>query len=225
MKSRTCRAVGSSTRTPVGAAAGLSEKREPPHIGSTGARAPSKPRSGVRIACAVALFAMAGVVPAGAPAASLEVEEGRTVSVEVRKTWFVATVPEFLGGAAAGGCRVDYRYETRGGTAQEQIDFEHISGQLTFWPGERSKTLKIETNEDRCKEDDETFSVELTGGKATAFGAAANYVNCGIHEVPSTISVGITIKDVPSESGSGGSYEEQKYGCGGGGDGVQTYGE
>ena len=200
MKSWTCRVVGSwtrTTRTPVGAvtaAAGFSEKREPPHAGQTGARAPSKPRSSARIACAVALSAMAGALPAVAPAANLEVEEGRTVSVEVRGHWTPAIPSSFLGGAAAGGCRVDFRYETRGGTAQESIDFKRISGQLTFLPGNSSKTLEVETHEDRCEESDETFSVELTGGKATAFGATANYSNCSYLDVPSTISFRITIQ-------------------------------
>ena len=225
MNGWTCRTVG-AWPTNRAAAGGLSEQREPPHAEPTGARAPSKPRSGVRIACAAALLAMAGVVPAGALAENLEVEEGSTVSVEVRGTWTPRTMPAMLGGAAAGGCRVDFRYETRGGTAQESIDFKRISGQLTFQPGDSSKTLEVETHEDRCKENDETFSVELTDGKATAFGAAANWANCSDSLlVPSTISFRITIKDVPSESGSDGSYETSKYGCGGGGDGIQTFGE
>ena len=152
----------------------------------------------------------------GALAANLEVEEGSTVSVEVSKTAFFA----------GGGCRVDYRYQTRGGIAQEQMGFKRISGQLTVWSGEFSRTLEVETYEDRCEESDETFSVELTGGKATAFGHAANYgLTCSNEDVPSAISIRIAIKDVPSESGSSSSYEDQKHVCGGGDDSVQTFGE
>ena len=208
MKGWTYRAVGSRIRKPGGAvlaAARLFERHKPPHTGSTDVRAPSNPRSGVRIACAAALFAVAGVLSSGAGAANVEVEEGSTATVEVRKTAFFST----------GGCRVDYRYETHGGTAQEHFDFKPISGQLTFWPRESSKTLEVETNRDRCVESDETFSVELTGGKVTPFGwretTGATCHNLGVRPV---LSFRVTIKDVPSGSGAGGSsYEDQKYGC------------
>ena len=212
MKGWTCRAVGSWTRKPggaVSAAVRLSDEQEPPDTGSTGARASSKPCSGVRIACAAALFATASVLSSGAVARNVEVEEGSTATVEVRKNAFLGY---WL------GCRVDYRYETRGGTAQQHFDFKRISGQLTFWPEEFSKTLEVETYRDRCAESDETFSVELTGGKVTPIGWAST---CSSQRAPRTLSFKITIKDVPSESGS--SYEDVKYGCGGGS--VPRFGE
>ena len=65
--------------------------------------------------------------------------------------------------------RFDYTYETRDGSALKDVDFEHVSGTLTFWPGESSKTLEVETYEDRCKEADETFTLTVTDGKYTYF--------------------------------------------------------
>ena len=214
MKSWTCRTVGSSTRTPVGAAAdagGLSEQREPPHTGSTGAGAPSKPRSSVRIACAAALFAMAATLIAPYPAgAEPRAEEGRTLYFDVA----LAETP-------GTGCKIEYNYFTESGSAKEGTDFKATRGKLVFFRGDRTKRVGVVTLTDKCLEQDETVELVVADGVSVSFEDWAHW--CHYVEIWRKKRFVGTIIDDGSASSS--TYEDQKYGCGGGDGSVQTFGE
>ena len=211
MKSRTGRAVGPSTRTPVEAAAGLSGTREPPHAGSTGARAPSKPRSGVRIACAVALLAVAATLTAPCPAgAGPRAEEGRTLYFDVA----LAETP-------GSGCKIEYNYFTESGSAKQGTDFKAARGKLVFLRGDRTKRIGVVTLTDKCLEQDETVELVVTDGVSVSIADWAGW--CHHVEIWRKKRFEGTIVDDGSASSS--TYEDQKYGCGGGGDGTVQHGE
>jgi hypothetical protein len=56
--------------------------------------------------------------------------------------------------------RVDFA--TAGGTAQGEVDFQSRQGQLTFAPGEVTKTISVGVFRDQVSEPNETFFVNLT---------------------------------------------------------------
>jgi chitinase len=56
--------------------------------------------------------------------------------------------------------RVDYA--TVAGTAKEGVDYQAVSGTLTFASGETEKTVKVPVTGDRLLEADETFHVQLS---------------------------------------------------------------
>ena len=214
MKSWTCRAVGSWIRTPVGAVAGLSEQREPPqppHIGSTGARAPSKPRASVRIACAVALFAMAATLIAPYPAgAEPRAEEGRTLYFDVA----LAETP-------GSGCKIEYNYFTESGSAKQGTDFKAARGKLVFLRGDRTKRIGVVTLTDKCLEQDETVELVVTDGVSVSIADWAGW--CHNVEIWRKKRFVGTIVDDGSVSSN--THEQQKFGCDGPGDGVVGGGE
>jgi hypothetical protein len=51
---------------------------------------------------------------------------------------------------------------TANGTAKAPSDFQAASGDLTFAPGELSKTITVQVRGDRQKERNETFTVKLS---------------------------------------------------------------
>ena len=55
---------------------------------------------------------------------------------------------------------VDYR--TNSATATEDTDYDRTSGLLTFMPGDKQKTVSVQTREDKLDEPDETFTVVLS---------------------------------------------------------------
>jgi glucose/arabinose dehydrogenase len=57
---------------------------------------------------------------------------------------------------------VTVRHVTTDATATAPADYTSTSGQVTFAPGETSKTVDVPVSGDRMDEDDETFSVELS---------------------------------------------------------------
>ena len=57
---------------------------------------------------------------------------------------------------------VTVRQATTDGTATAPADYTSTSGQVTFAPGETSKTVDVPVSGDRSDEDDETFSVDLS---------------------------------------------------------------
>ena len=57
---------------------------------------------------------------------------------------------------------VTVRYETEGGTALEDTDFDRASGTLRFEPNDRVKTVQVQTTNDALDEPDENFAVKLS---------------------------------------------------------------
>lgn len=55
------------------------------------------------------------------------------------------------------GGPVTVRYATANGTAQAGTDYTVAGGQVTFTPGQTSKTLAIGVKGDTAREDDEVF--------------------------------------------------------------------
>ncbi len=167
-------------------------------------------RPGIRIACAAALFAMAGMLPAAA--SGVEVNEGDTATVEVPRSATRTMLPP------SHGHRIDYNYATQNGTASKYLDFKHVSGSLTFWPGQNSKEVEIETLGDACDESDETFSLKLTGGTCTL---TLSGQSCPL-TVATEITFEVTIKNVEHDGSD--SYLNTAQGCSGGSSG-STFGE
>ena len=172
----------------------------------------ARPRSrsnrgwGIRIACAAALAATAGMLPAAA--GGVEVKEGETATVEVPRRSMLPS------GHAH---RLDYKYATHNGSAQKNLDFEPVSGELTFWPGVNSLNVEIETLEDTCDESDETFSLKLTGGTCTWTHIGGG--SCPLSVTEMTFEV--TIKNVAHDGSD--SYLNTAQGCSGGSG--STFGE
>jgi uncharacterized repeat protein (TIGR01451 family) len=86
-----------------------------------------------------------------------------------------ATVSESAGTAAftvalnsSSGQTVTVNYATADGTATAPGDYALASGQLTFAPGETSKTINVKVNEDTLDEANETFVVNLSGASSAA---------------------------------------------------------
>ena len=69
--------------------------------------------------------------------------------------------------------QVTVAYATSGGTAESGTDFTAQSGTLTFAAGESSKTVSVSSTEDSLDEEDETFTLTLSGPANATLGAAA----------------------------------------------------
>jgi putative cell wall-binding protein len=90
--------------------------------------------------------------------ADTRVPEGAEATVTVRRTGDVAN-PATVDYATASG--------TADGDSGDQSDFGHVSGTVSFAPGETARTLSVATRADGVEEGDETFTVRLsnpTGG-------------------------------------------------------------
>ena len=109
-------------------------------------------RGSIRVACAAALVAASGVPPAAAVDA--QVEEGETATIQVKRP----------GDSWEQTFTWTYKYSTHGGSAQEYLDFDPVSGKLTFGPGVNWRKVEIKTDEDTCDESDETFYLKLKDG-------------------------------------------------------------
>ena len=74
---------------------------------------------------------------------------------------------------------VTVEWDTRGGTATEDVDFTGDLGTLTFLPNETSKTISIDTIEDEINDAGEQFTVVLSNpSRATiADGSAVGTIN------------------------------------------------
>src|SRR5439155_15969217 len=69
---------------------------------------------------------------------------------------------------AGGGQTVTVNYGTADGSAIAGKDYVATSGTLTFNPGDTMKTITVPVNGDRTDEDDEYFSVNLSGATNAA---------------------------------------------------------
>ena len=74
-----------------------------------------------------------------------------------------ATASFALSLSVASGQTVSVSWATSAGTATAGTDYVTASGGRTFAPGETSKTIGIAVNGDTLDEDDETFTVSLSG--------------------------------------------------------------
>ncbi|WP_337177061.1 Calx-beta domain-containing protein, partial [Paludisphaera sp.] len=92
--------------------------------------------------------------------------------------------------SAASASPVTVEYWTSSGTATSGVDFEAASGAITFAAGETSKTITVLVRGDLLHEDDETFSVALSGatGANVASGVGAGTIRDD--DPAPTISVG-----------------------------------
>jgi len=107
----------------------------------------------------------------------------------------------------ASGKSVTVNYATAGGTATEGTDYTATSGTLTFAPGETSKTITVNSIGDTTTEDDEAFTVNLSGvtnatipGSQSATGSILN------DETPS-----ISIANASLVEGSSGSATQMTF--------------
>jgi glucose/arabinose dehydrogenase len=64
--------------------------------------------------------------------------------------------------SSASSSTVTVRHATADGTAAAGADYTSTSGDLTFTPGQTSKTVEVPVHGDATDEDDETFSVDLS---------------------------------------------------------------
>ncbi|MBN9117559.1 MAG: hypothetical protein J0I06_00020, partial [Planctomycetes bacterium] len=70
------------------------------------------------------------------------------------------------------GQTVTVGYQTADGTATAGSDYTAASGTLTFAPGETAKTVTVQVTGDTTAEDDETFTVELSGATGAMLSTA-----------------------------------------------------
>ncbi len=72
--------------------------------------------------------------------------------------------------SSASSDTVTVRHATTDGTATAPADYTSTSGQVTFAPGETSKTVDVPVRGDRSDEGDETFSVDLSDATNATIG-------------------------------------------------------
>ena len=115
------------------------------------------------------------------------------------------------------GCEVTYRYYTEDETALAHYDYKPVRGTLAFnYLTEEAHTVEVETLADNCEEGDEVVHLVVTDRKfrvladdwASSCGPWGSY-----SDVWNAKRFTGTIVNVPS-SGSAGSYQREKYGCG-----------
>jgi large repetitive protein len=68
---------------------------------------------------------------------------------------------------------IEVEYSTEDGTATAGMDYTSVAGTLTFAPGETAKTVTVAILDDTLDEDDETFTVTLSGVQGNAVLAVA----------------------------------------------------
>ncbi len=68
---------------------------------------------------------------------------------------------------------IEVEYGTADGTATSGVDYTSAAGTLAFAPGETAKTVTVAILDDTLDEDDETFTVTLSGVQGTAILAVA----------------------------------------------------
>ena len=88
--------------------------------------------------------------------------------------------------SAASAQPVSVTYATADGTATAPSDYASTSGTLTFDPGERSKTISVAVVADTAIEQDESFSVAISGalGATIAVGTASGRITNDDTQVP-----------------------------------------
>ena len=96
----------------------------------------------------------------------------------------------------ASGQQVTVRYTTASGTAESGTDFTPVSGTLTFAASETSQTVRVQTNEDRNNEGNETFTLTLsnaTNATLDTDASATGTIFDGVTPVPALPTVGVGV--------------------------------
>ncbi len=94
---------------------------------------------------------------------------------------------------------VTVNYATSNGTAQAPADFEAVSGQLVFLPGETTKTISVNIHGDTVDEPDETFFLNLLAPTNAALLDHQGIATITDNDVPPLL----TIDDVAFAEGNG----------------------
>ena len=100
------------------------------------------------------------------------------------------------------GVSVGWQTEASPGTADEDVDFDHQSGTVSFGPGETSRTFNVATTQDPDDEPNETFTVSLVNPSDTS---SRTYV----------IGVGTATGTINDDDGGGGGGGGGEPGAGG----------
>lgn len=93
-------------------------------------------------------------------------------------------------GGSSGEAVVAYSFAD--GTAQNGSDFSATDGSVTFADGETTKTISVTLNADAVNEDDEAFTLTLTGTSAGTIGTATatgTIMNDDAPPLPPTLSI------------------------------------
>lgn len=85
---------------------------------------------------------------------------------------------------------VQVKFKTASHTAQDGGDFPFQEGQITFAPGETTRTITLVTTDDATDEDDEFFFVRLSEPTGATLADAESTVTLRDDDAPPTISIG-----------------------------------
>ncbi|MBN9119030.1 MAG: carboxypeptidase regulatory-like domain-containing protein [Planctomycetes bacterium] len=99
--------------------------------------------------------------------------------------------------SAASGQTVTVGWSTADGTATAGSDYTAASGTLTFAPGETAKTVTVQVTGDTTAEDDETFTVELSGATGAMLSTAQ-----ATGTIHNDDTLGLSIADVSRAEGT-----------------------
>lgn len=164
-----------------------------------------------------AIALVAALLAPAVTSAEVSVEEGETATFDVTLT---------QAGYNRTGCKVEYNYFTEGDSATSQ-DFERKRGKLTYYAGDTTLSVDVETYSDNCRENDETFKLVVKNRK---FGTVGDLYSDDLERCSNSLSrytwkektFYATITDDGTASRGSDSYENQKYGCRGS---SNTFGE
>ena len=105
--------------------------------------------------------------------------------VTVYESTGVAVLTVTLSSAVSSAVKV--RYKTINGTASHPKDYQRVTGELSFSPGQTSKTISVQIKKDNIIEDAKWFTIQLSNpqnatisnatGKVTIMDAATLHVN------------------------------------------------
>ena len=90
----------------------------------------------------------------------------------------------------AGSLEVTATYATMNGTAMARQDYEAATGTLRIAPGETKGTITVPILEDNVKEEDETFTLALSGAQNASLGSATGTGTIVDNDAVPTLSIG-----------------------------------
>lgn len=150
-----------------------------------------------KVAGAVALAILGGAILEPARASA------DPTASEGRELVFKITVPQ----APGKNTKIHYRFQTVDGTARAHEDYRPDSGRPTFFAGQGTKTVSVQTLPDQDNERDETVYLRVYDGKIRATGWRSRLI--GQFPLRREMTLTGTIVNVRPPS-----YEDQKYGSG-----------
>ena len=89
-----------------------------------------------------------------------------------------------------GSLEVRATYATMNGTAMARQDYEAATGTLRIAPGETKGTITVPILEDNVKEEDETFTLALSGAQNASLGSATGTGTIVDNDAVPTLSIG-----------------------------------